>query len=596
MDGILKRIQNIIAKDEYKECKLATEVNQAISEFDLLHLMTIGALKGRKFNIPAYQRGYRWKTQQVCDLLNDIWEFACKENKGETEFYCLQPVVVMDKAGKWDVIDGQQRLTTIFLIIKYLTENDDNFFHIEYETRTDSTDFLENIGNASDKSNIDYFHINQAYSAIKEWFDKKEINQDKWESTFLDRTKIIWYKVTTVENGKAVQNSIDFFTRLNNGKIPLTNSEMIRALFLLKCYTESDSAELKIAKQQKLASEWDNLERELQNEDFWGFITLNSPFKKDYPNRIEYIFDLIENGSERDRQDKYSTYRMYEKLLNGEASGKTEELWLAVKQYYWRFHEWFIDDEIYHLLGYLWFIGKYKVDAAFQDAKSNKQSVFIKRLRQKIKDILKVDLIEKVLREDSVDVNPTDSLRYGENNEEIKNILKWFNVYTHKQEKTRCPFASYKNTLWSLEHIHAQNSSDLSGDDWERWANEVAGDDKGLNEILEKRNGIESISSVRKEFEATVAERFGDIGDYMHTLMNMALLGKSPNSALGNKVFPRKREEVLKFIEDDKYLVPIATKNVFLKYYSNNPGEMQKWTVADCRSYGNKLIECLKSI
>ena len=84
------------------------------------------------FFIPSYQRGYRWTEQQVNDLLNDIWEFINKPNKQQGEFYCLQPIVVKtctdefvknnqlesEFDNKWyEVVDGQQRLTTIFIIL-----------------------------------------------------------------------------------------------------------------------------------------------------------------------------------------------------------------------------------------------------------------------------------------------------------------------------------------------------------------------------------------------------------------------------------------------------------------------------------------------
>ena len=186
---------------------------------------------------------------------------------------------------------------------------------------------------------------------INDWFSKKESVNKNWLDILLHKTKIIWYQVPSKEQGNELKNSIDAFMRLNSGKIPLTNSEMIRALFLLNCFDrEKSSLELKNAKQQKLATEWDNLERELQNDEFWGFMTLNSPFKKEYPNRIEFFFDIIEDGSKNDHEDKYSTYRMYEAKINKNKES-VESLWLEVKQLYWRFHEWYIDNEIYHFLG-----------------------------------------------------------------------------------------------------------------------------------------------------------------------------------------------------------------------------------------------------
>ena len=77
------------------------------------------------FNIPNYQRGYRWEKEHVQALLNDLQEFALKDNKGKDEFYCLQPIVVRknnilsQEQGHdvFDLLDGQQRLTTLWLIL-----------------------------------------------------------------------------------------------------------------------------------------------------------------------------------------------------------------------------------------------------------------------------------------------------------------------------------------------------------------------------------------------------------------------------------------------------------------------------------------------
>ncbi len=80
------------------------------------------------FVIPSFQRGYRWEEKQVTDLLEDIKQFANDDNV-KSDSYFLQPVVV--KATKYkmadgqeldayEVLDGQQRLTTMLLLLKRL--------------------------------------------------------------------------------------------------------------------------------------------------------------------------------------------------------------------------------------------------------------------------------------------------------------------------------------------------------------------------------------------------------------------------------------------------------------------------------------------
>lgn len=73
------------------------------------------------FYIPSYQRGYRWSETEVVRLLDDIYQNGKKN-------YCLQPVVVRKKEDQYELIDGQQRLTTLYLIYKYM-KNVNPFFN-----------------------------------------------------------------------------------------------------------------------------------------------------------------------------------------------------------------------------------------------------------------------------------------------------------------------------------------------------------------------------------------------------------------------------------------------------------------------------------
>ena len=173
----------------------------------MIELKSVSELLGMKFFIPSYQRGYRWTEQQVKDLLNDIWEFSNKK-KQETEFYCLQPLVVKRNEedilgkikaartieevkallkGSWEVIDGQQRLTTIFIILSELKEK--NVYSLEYETRSDSKDFLKEIVENKKDANIDYYHICQSKQTISSWFQDDEDKKSKFKDALLGTSK-----------------------------------------------------------------------------------------------------------------------------------------------------------------------------------------------------------------------------------------------------------------------------------------------------------------------------------------------------------------------------------------------------------------------
>src|SRR3984957_3319650 len=74
-----------------------------------------------RYFIPAYQRGYRWNSTQVTQLLEDIREFTRRRNPQPEESYCLQPLVLLARPhGAHEVVDGQQRLTPLRLALRHL--------------------------------------------------------------------------------------------------------------------------------------------------------------------------------------------------------------------------------------------------------------------------------------------------------------------------------------------------------------------------------------------------------------------------------------------------------------------------------------------
>ena len=80
-----------------------------------VELKPVSDLFGYDFFVPSYQRGYRWTSVQVRELLEDLYDFA-EEKHSNDSYYCLQPVIVKKRDNKWELVDGQQRLTALWLI------------------------------------------------------------------------------------------------------------------------------------------------------------------------------------------------------------------------------------------------------------------------------------------------------------------------------------------------------------------------------------------------------------------------------------------------------------------------------------------------
>ncbi len=604
-------------------------------EENILVLKSINQLFEYSFFIPSYQRGYRWTDTQVTQLLEDIWQFSQKEGKSKGEFYCLQPIVVKSNNGKFEVIDGQQRLTTTFILIKYLEDvvniafQNFSFSSPDYDTRKDSKDFLDNIKDKTEndaKVNIDYFHIWSAYNLIKNWFENKKNNINKIDflNTLLkfkteevdgkkidtaNNVRVIWYEVHET-------NPIDIFTRINIGKIPLTNAELVKAVFLQKDNFAADKVNLK---QLQIASEWDAIEKTLQDDAFWYFIyNPENPLK--YDNRIEYIFDLMKFKNKD--HEFYYTFNLFQKDFTTSKITKEKPaidiIWLSIKQYFLRIEEWYRDHELYHLIGFL-------IDC----------NIGINTLKKESEGKTKIDFKEYLITEIKKIVNcQVDSLEYGD--KRIKKILLLFNIQTilsSRKAEMKFPFFKYKTDNWDIEHVRSQTAKEILGSNRVDWAIDVLSYFTGLNgysdtiitenkseKILQKEHVkglteheddntknfcqrlIEILDSVKiddekfKKLYEELLSHFKESStpDDINNISNLALLDAATNRSYKNAMFPIKRKRI---IQNDKngIFVPIATKNLFLKFYSKKMGDVMYWKENDASDYIESIKETLKA-
>ena len=410
-----------------------------------IELKTLNELSQYSFYIPAYQRGYRWTEQEVIDLLNDINEFTPREvNDTEKTWYCLQPIVVKQKGeNEYEVIDGQQRLTTVYLILHllnqdYVVKKQDKLFSMDYQTRKGSKEFLLNPEEENNEY-IDYFYIHQAYKTIEHWFEEKEqdptFDKNDYRSKMKFHTKVIWYETSE-------DNPITVFTRLNIGKISLTNAELIKALFLNSSNFRSlDENGMKLLRlrQIEIANEWDGIETALQNNKLWYFL---SDEQKD-DNRIEYIFHLMNDTGDT---DQYSTFRFFYSKLAGKSENEMNKYWEEIQAYYQRFNEWFSERELYHKIGFILTVKISTVKELYQQSSVLKKSEFIAYIDSKIKNYYKHQNLFDLDYE----------------NKHTKGVLLLYNILTmlqNEHDSSYFPFDDFKLKKWNIEHIASRKDS-----------------------------------------------------------------------------------------------------------------------------------------
>jgi uncharacterized protein with ParB-like and HNH nuclease domain len=575
---------------------------------EILVLKSISDLLNESFFIPSYQRGYRWTEQQIVDLLEDINEFdrdvELDKNNG---FYCLQPIVVKKSKSldfKWDVIDGQQRLTTIFIILKsaetLLKEDNLEPYKIGYETRKKSQEFLQGKLEI-DERYIDFFHMSKAFKIINTWFKDKKVKKSNFIKRLLqepllvdniDKAKnvrVIWYEVEEKENHN-IKQDIDIFTRINMGKIPLTNAELVKAL-LLEGFEKNEQFEI--------ASQWDTVEYALQNDDFWLFINKE---KNEQATRIEFIFELIATtylkndtqeildfkGTLNKQIDTYYIFHIINHLLQ---NYKPKEdisvylyLWEQVTNYFRILNEWYEDREFFHKIGFLIIYSKKDILSFIEhySLKSKTKDDFRRFLDTEIQSLFEsIDLI---------------NLKYEDKKttkDDIRKTLLMFNILTiinNEKSNMKFQFDRYKDDNWDIEHIRSQTDKYPEKKDRIKWIDDNKKYIKQTQEEIKMMKDDEF-----KVFYQKLSEEIEGVvkGFDKDRIGNLALLDATTNRGYGNAFFATKRKIILENDTNGTF-IPICTKNVFMKYYTADVKKFNQWTVADADDYEDRLEETLE--
>ena len=123
-----------------------------------------------KYIIPIYQRNYAWGDDEISSLLQDI-KNACEKNKEHDKNYYIGSLVVYRREnGDFEVIDGQQRLTTLTLIMHQLGKL--SFRNVSFEHRDESEQALSNLNSEKLPSNFSQA-LEIINKGIHEWGDNK---------------------------------------------------------------------------------------------------------------------------------------------------------------------------------------------------------------------------------------------------------------------------------------------------------------------------------------------------------------------------------------------------------------------------------------
>ena len=647
--------------------------NNLVGHSDPIQMPVSELLTGTyHFTIPSYQRGYRWESgdgvhpnedaKQVDDLLNDLTSFVVGNTNVKPNYY-LQPLMVKPRQNQqsvweWEVLDGQQRLTTILLILKCLNEklmmnNPLKLFTIRYDNRPllDFNRITYDKNNQIDynyplpNSNQDSFYVRKAKDRIEKWYEDKIDGdtqlQDKLKDALIYadpsrgvnstpslRAIFIWYNVEPVGmhpfSTKGRIHDIEVFNRLNRGKISLTESELIKALFILKLkkYGSPHGSSLTI---ETLVKKWDDMGRKFQDDGLWKMI---SPRNKEYQNRLDLLFDFIRE-SDNNSKEKSSYLYFYKKMAKLLAVSDLEVLWDEIKRHFDKLCKWHEDAHSHNFVGYLVECGK-SISGINREI-GNKSSVIV--LKEMVKKVLKT----RGILFDASGEPTVEELNYKEHSDAIRKVLLLFNVVACDKYGQKFPFDSYRDFSYDIEHVNSQTENPIEKiEEKIEWIKEQAFQclmedrlemDKATNHWTQSAviareliiEGVQLLRHFKDNDNKDIGNRFKPyrikvesyyaygnptvsnalISADRDSLGNLNLLNSSINREYKNALYPNKLK-TLKRCDQEGVYIPLCTKYLFLKYYTNTSNSasafnMMRWRKEDQEDYLKTIKFTLKN-
>lgn len=460
--------------------------------------------------------------------------------------------------------------------------------------------------------------------------------------------QVIWYETSDPD-------PIKTFTRLNIGKIPLKNAELIKALFLQK----RDDSEVSSIQQIQIAKEWDQIEATLQNKRIWAFLNKDLP---DMPAHIEFIFDVIfsvDGDVEKDQlgkdeylkihgvqsnenvkkqriektklgewkfadkygTDEYASFRFFSARFEKVDRSIIESEWDIVREYYETFTEWYNNPLWYHYIGFLIYCGE-PITNIYKLYKNKTKAEFAENLIKAIRDRLKVKL--KVSGDDEssdIEFNGDPIIYASKTKDKLKQLLVLYNIeYIIQKNKDAdhgyilFPFDLFKSEKWDIEHVDSFTTNPLTEREQQKeWLKTALDDLKEYGIVYSEKEKIskseaDKIDGFLKDPETNVT--FDEIkriisklaGEYLpteevkrdvkNTLGNLTLLNADINRGYGNSIFPSKKKRITKKDAEGRF-IPICTKNVFLKNFIGVNNTSISWSETDMKQYRRNIISVL---
>jgi uncharacterized protein with ParB-like and HNH nuclease domain len=542
------------------------------------------------YNIPEYQRGYKWTKTNVEELLEDIRDADCKGDK----FYCLQNITIIPQENDkkelfFNVIDGQQRLTTLVILLSYLEQQALVKGKINYSIREEThkflTDFIltrklwaekqltyDDFIKANPHYNKpDIFFIFHTAKNIAKWFEKNTIDSEK----LLNKVKFIVNQLPQKDNKEE-----EIFRNLNSDRVPLDGADLARGIIITRVARELiQSDELKSAKNIVAMNEkrvkvgleldsWNNWWNQENVKNYFDFFknkdeqllknNRTSFDIKQYPINQLYLLYAYSIGKELDLS-------IFEKGQdnNGKSGDDTIEMYKAIQNLHYTLQDWYKDKEIYHYLGYLFSQFGLEFKEVWTKWKDN--NISRSEFKQELKNWIKKRLF-------SSHDNNSETDEYESWLEQIKNVQhNWYEEEGKKLDEILI--------LLDIIELLKEGTSFLPPKYFKKH-------EEDKEHILPQTPNDEDI---KKLDEYSKPQAIDHLKQGLNSIGNIVLLPSLLNQSYGNKPYLDKRFSILRDnIKSDEY-IRRHTLNTFIQ--SSKKDQIDEWNLESIRHNAKDIAE-----
>ena len=590
-------------------------------------------LRGKYYTIPEYQRGYKWETKDIDCLLKDINNFS--KNDDLDLFYCLQNITLVENKDSFNVVDGQQRLTTLAIILSYLGEYSLINEKIQYNIRKETEDFLkeyiykssniktienwEQLLSISSLENKDYdyqdvYYLFNAYKTVQSWFDSYPHKGPEMRDKVLNHIKII------VNLPKNIDEQ-ELFENLNGKRVPLDGADLIRALIITRV-AKTEVGELDDStKQNVLINErrvkigllldsfnlwWSEENKQIYFRQLTKEAKISESTSVAFDDNISPINNLYKLYSLAYSDGRLDMDFFERKSTDNNFLHEIQTLQRTIEN-------WYNDRILYHLILFtIIYAGdgdkeknlhKLSFKELYQTWQRSHRKDFISYLKNRIsKNEVFEDLLQQInITDKDNETTAFQEMWYDNKLVNLSTLLDIISILSSKSN-TKLPAKYFKAHKEDLEHIFPQTPIGDRIKDKEKQSqiliqyvgiiNQSISEDEKIN--LTKDDIDWDNQEWKEKIKAIIKDKIGKIIP-INSLGNMCVLHESVNRGYGNDFFLEKRIDIMRKSQQGFFIRP-HVYDAFNKIYierqddSINMSMMTIWDKSDILSRRKYII------